>query len=90
MKKISTPFSASRLKSRAQLAQPRDVADRDAVDALHHQHVRAAVVPVDLRHVQQRGAGEIALELRGVGGLAHQVELIEHGFLVLAHDLAAA
>ena len=47
----------------------------------------AAVVPVDLGHVEQRRAREVALELRGVGGLAHQVELVENGLLVLAPPL---
>ena len=46
-----------------------------------------AEVPVHLGHVQQLGAGEVAPQLRGVGGLAHQVELVEDGLLVLAHDL---
>ena len=47
----------------------------------------AAIVPVDLRHVEQVRAGEVALQLRGVGGLAHQIELVEDGLLVLVHHL---
>ncbi len=66
----------------------RHVADRHAVDALHHHDLGAAVVPVDLRHVQQLRAGEVALQLRGIGRLAHEVELIEDGLLVLVDDLA--
>ncbi len=72
---------------RAARPQRRQVADRHAMDALHHHDIGAAQVPVHLGHVQQRRAGEIALELRSVGGLAHQVELIEHGLAVLAHHL---
>ena len=68
--------------------QPRDLRDLDAVDALHDHDVLAAEVPVDLRHVEQRAAGEVALELRGVGGLAHQVELVQDRLLVLDDDLA--
>ena len=68
-------------------AQLVHVADDDAVDAFHHHHFRAAVVPVHLRHVEQVGTGEIALQLRGVRRLAHQVELVDHGLLVLAHHL---
>ncbi len=44
-------------------AQPLHVRDRDAMDALHHHDVQAAVVPVDLGDVEQIGAGEVALEL---------------------------
>src|SRR5262249_11528114 len=39
------------------------VADGDAVYALHHHHVDTAVVPIDLRDVEEVGAGEIAFEL---------------------------
>ena len=53
-----------------------ELADGDALDPLHHQHVAAAVVPVHLRDAQQRGALEVALELIGVGRLAHQVQLV--------------
>ena len=38
---------------RAGRAQPRHVADGHAVDALHHHHVHAAVVPVHLGDVEQ-------------------------------------
>ena len=68
--------------------EARALADRHAVDALHDHDVGAAVIPVHLRHVQQLGSGEVALQLRGVGGLAHQVELIENGLLVFRDQLA--
>ena len=74
----------------AELAQPRDLGDLDAADALHDHDVLAAEVPVDLGDVQQRAAGEVALELRGVAGLAHQVELVQDRLLVLDDDFARA
>jgi len=66
--------------------QPGHVGHRDAVDALHHQHLRAAIVPVDLRHVEQRRAFEIALELAGVGRFAQQVQLVVDGLGVVVDD----
>ena len=90
VKKISTPFSRQLAGCRCRPRAARHVADRHAVDALHHHHVDAAVVPVHLGHVEQRRAGEVALQLRGVGGLAHQVELVENGLLVLARPSRAA
>ena len=53
-----------------------ELADGDTVDPLHHQHVAPAVVPVHLRDAQQRGTLEVALELIGVGGLAHQIQFV--------------
>ena len=75
------------LDVRAGAAQRLDVVDLDAEDALHRQHVRAAKIPMDLGHVQQVGAGEIALELRGVRGFAHQIELDGERPLELRDDL---
>ena len=75
------------LDVRAGAAQRLDVVDLDAEDSLHRQDVRAAIIPVDLGHVQQVGAGEIALELRGVRGLAHQIELDGERPLELRDDL---
>jgi len=71
---------------RAARPQLLDAADDDAVDALHHHDVLPAVIPVNLRHVEQRGPREIALQLRRVAGLAHQIEFIGDGFAILAHD----
>ena len=68
-------------------AQFFDLADDDPADALHHHDVLAAIVPVDLRHVQKRRAGKIALQLRRIAGLAHQVQFIGHGLAILAHHL---
>ena len=65
-------------------AQGGDVGHRHAVDALHDQHLGPAVIPVDLRHVDQRRAFEVALELAGVGRFAQQVELVVDDLLVVA------
>ena len=37
-----------------------DITDLYSIDALHHHHVRAAIRPVHLRHVQYVGVAEIA------------------------------
>ena len=75
VKKISTPFSASRLMSvpaarSASMSSTWMPKMRSIVSTFV-----PAVVPVDLRHVEQVGPREIALELRRVGRFAHQVEL---------------
>src|SRR5690606_24104473 len=72
---------------RAARLEERDVADRDAVDALHRQHVGPAIVPVDLRHVELVRVREIALQLRRVRGLAQQVDLVHQRLLELLDDL---
>ena len=72
----------------AEFSQPRDLRDLDAMDPLHDHDVLAAEVPVHLRHVQQRAAGEVALELRGIAGLAHEVELVQDRLFVLDDDFA--
>ncbi|MCY1205597.1 hypothetical protein D9M72_171490 [compost metagenome] len=66
------------------------VGHRDAVDAFHHQHLGAAPVPVDLGHVEQRRAVEVAAQLAGVGRLAQQVELVVDGLLVVVHHFYRA
>ena len=78
------------LDVRAATPELGDLADQHAVDALHHHHVAAAQVPVHLGHVQQVGILEVAPQLRGVRRLAHQVELVEDGLLVLADDLGGS
>ncbi len=72
---------------RARTAQTLHVGNGHAVDALHDHDFQAAEVKVDVGHVEQVRAGEITLQLRGVGGLAHEVELVEYGFLVFRDDL---
>src|ERR1700722_16327673 len=66
-------------------AQFPDLADDDTVYALHHHDVLAAIVPVDLRHVQERRAGKIAFQLRSIAGLAHQVQFVGHGLAIFVH-----
>ena len=90
MKKISHAVLGELADVRAGRAQPRHVADGHAVDVLHHHHVHAAVVPVHFGDIEQVRAGEIALQLRGVRGFAHQVQLVEHGLFVLGHHFERA
>src|SRR5690606_9950513 len=63
-----------------------DVVDEHAVHAFHHHDVLAAIVPVDLGHVEQVGTGEIAANLRCISRFAHEVELIEDGLLVFTNE----
>ena len=72
----------------ALLPQRRHLRDRRAVHALHHHHALRAVVPVHLGHAQQRRALEIAPQLAGVAGLAHEVELLVEVARELRDDLA--
>ncbi len=74
------------LDIRAGRLERRLVADRDAADALHRQHIAAAKIPVHLRHVEQIRAFEVAFQLRGVGGLAHQIDLVAQCLLELGDD----
>ena len=67
--------------------QLRHVADEHAVDAFHDQDFRAAVIPVNLRHIQQVGAREIAAQLGSVGRFAHEVEFVDDGLFVFVHHL---
>ena len=85
VKKISTPFSASR-----RISVP--ASRRRAMLEICTPRMRSmtmtrgpAEIPMHRRHVQQRRVLEIAAQLRGVACFAHQVELIENGFLVFAH-----
>ena len=68
----------------AQRAQLVDVADRARRGCAPSPSRRAAQVPVHLGHVAAASAGEVAPQLRGVGRLAHQVQLVEDGLLVFA------
>ena len=74
----------------AGFAQALDLADRDAVHAVHHHHVVVAVVPVHLGHQQQRRIPEVAPQLRAVGGFAHQVELVLQMLFEFRHHFARA
>ena len=74
----------------AGLAHALDLADRHAVDALHDQHGLGAEIPGHLGDAQHPRALEVAAQLRGVGGLAHEVELVVQDLVELGHDLARA
>ena len=71
-------------------AHRRQVADRDAADALHDHHVAVGQRPVHLGDVEQLAALEGAAQLRGVGRLAQQVELVEEDPFRLGHHLDRA
>ena len=88
VKKISTPARASRLKSMPAARSVGDAADRDAGHPLHDEHFARRPVPVDLGHPQQRRAQEIAPQLRAVGRLAHQVELVVDRLVEFGDDVA--
>ncbi len=66
------------------------VADGYPRDALHGQHVDAAVVPVHRGNIEHVRALEVALQLGRIGSLAQQVQLVENGLLVLSYDLHRA
>ena len=68
--------------------QRRDVADRNTGNAFHGHHVRAGEIPVDFRHIQQRGSLEVGAQAAGVGGLAHQIQFVMDGLVVFVYHLA--
>ena len=72
----------------ARFLQALDLADRNAVHALHHQHVVGAVVEVHLGHDEQLRAGEVAAQLRGIRRLAHHVEFVVQVLVELGDDVA--
>ena len=56
--------------------------------ALHHHYALGAPVPMYLGQDQQIGTLEIAPQLRAVGRLAHQVQLVVQVLVELGHHLA--
>ena len=68
-------------------SQARDIGYWNTADALHHHDFRAAELPVHEGHVEVARALEIAPQLAGVGGLAHQVEFVHDGGFEFAHHL---
>ena len=65
-----------------------DVGELDPVDPLERQHARPRVLPVDLRHVDVRVAGEVAVEVLRVARLLPVVELLPDRARELVHELA--
>ena len=65
-----------------------DVGELNPVDPLERQHPRARVLPVDLRHVDVRMAGEVAVEVLRVAALLPVVELLPDRAGELVHELA--
>ena len=71
----------------AQFTQPRDFTNLNTADALHHHHVVAAQRPMHSRHMQQRAALKVALELRGISRFAQQIQLVKNSAFVFAHHI---
>ncbi|MNG66468.1 hypothetical protein D3C79_247570 [compost metagenome] len=69
----------------ALLFQRWNIRNRNSVDALHDQHAFAAVIGVNLRHIQHRATVEIASQLDGVGRFTQQVQLVQQGLFIFAH-----
>jgi hypothetical protein len=72
----------------AGLAQALHLADGHAVHALHHHDLGMAEVPEHLGDQHQVQPRHVAAQLRGVGGLAHQVQLVVQVLVELGHHLA--
>ncbi|CWP22091.1 Uncharacterised protein [Neisseria meningitidis] len=62
-----------------------DVGNRRAVHPFDCQHVAGAVVVKHLGHNQHIAVLEIAPELSGIGGFAHQIQLVVQVFVELRH-----
>ena len=88
VKKIVTPSRASFLMSTPASRRRCDLADRHAVHALHDDHVLGAELPHHLGHEHEAEALHVAAQLRRVGGLADQVELVVQVLVELGDDLA--
>jgi len=88
VKKSSTPVAASFHDIHPGGAQGVDLADGDAVHAIHHHHVIFTVIPVHLGHHEQRRTQEVAPQLRAVGRFAHEVEFVLQVFLEFRHHFA--
>ena len=80
------PVFGQPLEVHAGRLQAVNILDRDAGHQLQREHIALGQLPVDPGHVITRLAPEIAPELRGVGGLAFQIEFIQQGlFKLLDH-----
>ena len=62
--------------------------DGNPVHALHHNDFSRAIVPEHLGNQHQIKPGHVAAQLRGTGGLTHQIELVMQVFVKLSHHLA--
>ena len=70
------------------IPQALDLADGYTVHALHHHDLGVAEVPENLRDQHQVQPGHVAAQLRGVGGLPHQIEFVVQIVVELGHHLA--
>ena len=74
----------------ARFTQCGHIADRDAVNALLNEHFGAAVIPINIRHIEHVRTGEVAFQLCRIGGLTHEVEFVDDRLLILRDDLERA
>ena len=72
----------------AGIVQPLRLADRNAFHALHDDHGLGAQLPVHLRHHDQLQAFHVAAQLSGIGGFAHQIELVVQVVVELGNHFA--
>ena len=61
---------------------------RNTVNPLHHNHVGLAVIPEHFWNLQKRRICKVTAQLRGIGGLAHKIELVVQVVIKLGYDLA--
>ena len=74
------------LKVHAHAAQPVQLTDGNALDALHHQHVGPGKVPEHDGVINERAAQPVAPQQAGIGAFAHQVQLVGEDVLKLGDD----
>ena len=76
----------------ARLLEAVDLADGNAVHALHRKDGRSAVIPHDFRHPQQISPAtlstEVASQLTAIRGLPQEIELVVQVLIELSDHLA--
>ena len=70
--------------------QRSDVADANAVDALHRQHAFAGIGPMHFRDVEQTGVFKIPSQGDGIRPFADQIQLVQNGFMVILDHFVRA
>ena len=74
-------------KINSRLLDRLNIANRNTVDTLHHQHFAPAVLPVNPGHINHFGIWEVAAQLAGVSPFTHHVQFIMDGFVVISDNL---
>ena len=70
------------------LTQLVNLVDRRGMQSLHHHHVLLAPIPMYLGHVKQRRSGEVTSQLRAIGGLLDQIQLVMQILVELGHHFS--